>query len=104
MAVTMSRATVGYNSNQVKKLLNNIKATCITDAASKMTKGLATLNTEVDAFWKGTSADMFKSNMAADVKKITAALNASYKALESEILAIENAMGQTDKKLIQKRS
>ena len=103
MGVSMGKATVGYNRAGVQKLLANIHASVITQAASKMKKNVNTLNSEVDRFWTGAGATQFKANMTSDVDAICNALNDSYASLQSEINAILNAMGEIDQNLVKAR-
>ena len=103
MALTIEGATVGYDTDGVMKLLQDIHDHVITEASDEMKNGVEELNTSVDEIWAGKSADQFKQNMLTDITTIRSALDATYDALRSEISQIVTAMSNVDEQLIEKR-
>jgi len=103
MALNIEGATLGYNAFNIQKLKNDINTNVIQRSITTMNIALVGLRTEVDKVWVGASAEQFKSNMEADVNKISEALHASYDTLCSELNQIIEKMDELDRNLVQGR-
>ena len=101
--LTIANAYIGYDTDNIKKALDNINREVIIGAVTKMTNGLGELQDKIDASWRGASADMFKKNMFSDMSNIQQGLRDCYKILESEIVEIINALAKLDETLIEGR-
>ena len=101
MALNIEGATVGYDSEGVNDLLNQIKADVIEDAKTKLKESESTLTEALDAIWQGKSEETFKSNMHADVLVVCDALDKAYATLHAEVYKTVYAMGHVDENLVQ---
>lgn len=102
MALDITGATVGYDQEGVQTLLDDIKASLITESIEKLRGSETDLATALDEIWRGESEEAFKSNMHDDVETICKALGGAYTALEAEITRTRDAMGEVDNQLVQK--
>ena len=103
MALNIEGATLGYDANNIRALLNDMNTNVIQETISKMGSGLGDLDSHVDEVWVGASAKNFKNNMSHDKDVIAAALRESYVALEGELNQIVNKMDELDRNLVQER-
>ena len=103
MALTITESTTGYDKSGITALLNKIHADVIIKASDQMKSGKEKLKETVDVCWQGHSAQVFKENLDTDVNNICEALEATYGSLVSELTQIQNAMGQVDQELVEKR-
>ena len=103
MALDISRASVGYNANQMKKTLNHIESNCVLAAKKSLRSNIQGLRTEVHKCWVGKSADNFMANMQSDVDKICKGLDQAYAGLEAEFKKVLAGLAQIDQGLIERR-
>lgn len=101
MALEIKDATVGYDEQGVRSLLNDIKANVIEEAENKLESSESKLIEALDDIWAGRSADTFKSNMHEDILTVRQALEGAYRALETEIYNARSAMGNVDDNLVE---
>lgn len=101
MTLEIKDATVGYNEQGVRSLLDDIRANVIEEAESKLESSETKLIEALDDIWVGKSADAFKSNMHEDILTVRQALESAYKALEIEIYNARSAMGNVDANLVE---
>ena len=103
MALTITESTTGYDKSGITALLNKIHADVIIKASDQMKSEKEKLKEKVDEIWQGHSAKIFKENLDTDVDNICKALDATYGALVSELRQIQDAMGQVDQELVERR-
>lgn len=101
MALDISRASVGYDSEGVKNLMNDIKASVIEETKEKLKNSETNLDNALDEIWQGHSEETFKSNMHEDVLVVCDALDTAYATLAAEIIRAGTAMGAADQELVQ---
>ncbi len=101
--LTIEGATVGYDTDGVTKMINDVRISVVDEAAKKLTDSVETLNAEIDQIWVGQSADTFKENMKLDVETISQALKESFGVLVAEVSQIVREMNRVDEQLIEKR-
>jgi hypothetical protein len=103
MALNIEGATLGYDANNVQKVLNDMNVDVIAKSISAMEMGMIGLRGDVDRVWVGASAQQFLRNMDYDVDKITDALNASHDVLKEELHQIISKMDELDRNLVKGR-
>lgn len=101
MALTIENATVGYNQDGIKSLMEDIKANVIEEAKNSLKNSENTLDEALDEIWQGKSEETFKSNMHEDVLVVCDALDTAYNTLAAEIYRAGHAMGRVDEELVQ---
>lgn len=92
-------ATFGYDASGKKEYLEQIRAKVIETAASDA-KDIAAINDAVDANWKGTAAEQFKTALQKDTNEISTSLEELYTQLVNEINNIGNAIADFDNGLM----
>ena len=103
MALQISGADIGADTNGVQTAINNLQVHVIQDTISKMNSSMETLRTSVDEAWVGQSAENFKDNMETDKNTVVDALNETFEGLKSEINQIVSRMGEADEALVERR-
>lgn len=102
--LNIEKATLGYDANNIQKLLNNINTHVINEAQSALRKNVSDLRKATDEVWVGQSAIIFKDNMDFDVNVVCQALDATFKVLQSQLFTIVSKMDEDDKELLGRRS
>lgn len=102
--LNIEKATLGYDANNIQKLLNRINSDVIFAAQRDLRQNLADLRSATDEVWVGHSALQFKSNMDSDVDKVCAALDATFEVLKGQLNDIVNKMDTDDKNLVARRN
>ncbi len=99
MALTIEGATHGVDTGGIAQLINDLKLDMVDNVISSMDKRLATLQTEVDAAWQGTSAEQFKTNMQIDKDNISKLLRDSEEELKKYLYDIANSTTDQDEEI-----
>lgn len=103
MALTIDKATIGYNQAEMKRTLHHIESNCVTATKRTLRNNIQTLRSEVHKCWVGKSADNFMANMQSDVDKICKGLDQAYAGLESEFKKVLAGLAQIDQNVIERR-
>ena len=102
--LNIEKATLGYDANNIQKLLNKINYEVIFEAQKALRQNLSDLRKATDEVWVGYSAMNFKSNMDSDVDKICSALDETFEVLKGQLNDIVNKMDADDKNLVTRRN
>ncbi len=104
MALNITNATIGFDSNEVQTALNNIRTDVIGATQESLRQNMSSLREAVDAVWVGQSAENFKTNMTTDMEAICKSLDDAFESLKNELTQITNGMAEIDQNLVEKRS
>lgn len=92
-------ATFGYDTSGKKEYLEQIRAKVIETAATDA-KDITAIKDAIDANWKGTAAEQFKTALQKDTNEISTSLEELYTQLVNEINNIGNAIADFDNGLM----
>lgn len=94
MAINIENANFGYDANNLKAAIENLRTHCITETAEEIRKYNDEIKTVVDAGWKGASAEKFKqrweNDSAAIIKQLEDAGDEIEKALNDFVTSLAN--------------
>lgn len=103
MALNIDKASIGYNSGEMKRTLHHIESNCVTATKKTLRSNLQGLRQEVHKCWVGKSADIFLQNMESDVNKICQGLDQAYQGLAAEFNKVQAGLAAIDQGLIERR-
>ncbi len=104
MALNISKATIGYDRDQLTKTYNNLRANCIQDTIRIMQKNTKIIYDFVNQAWVGQSADQFKQNWENDVYYIVKRLGEAETQLKNQFDSVVKTMNKQENTIVQKRS
>ena len=96
-------ASIGYDSDQLKKTYENLHTVCIADTITMMKNRTKDIKDFVDKAWVGSSAETFKLNWDKDVAFVEKNLNAISKKLEEQFNTITSTMGKKEDDIVTSR-
>ena len=81
----IENASIGYNEAGMTQVYNDIKANLIDDVIELLNANVPTLAANVDGYWKGLSADNFKTKILKDNETVVKALTQVGESLKTEL-------------------
>lgn len=102
MALTIDKATVGYDQEGISTLLTDIQANVIEEAKNQLDSGKGALEETLDSIWQGHSEEVFKQNMTDDITTLKDTFDKMYSVLANEISQAAQRMGEIDQKLVER--
>ena len=103
MALTIDKASQGFDRRGMQSYINEINTKLVDNACNRLNSGMKEIRAAVDQVWVGTSAETFKNNFEHDVDVIRDALQEARKICENALKEAGKAMGDLDHDLVQKR-
>lgn len=103
MALTIENASIGYDSNGVKELLQKIQTEVVDETIKLMNQESQAINYSVENYWVGNSADTFKGNIQHDVSVVSNSLHREKEELEKKLNEIAKLMGDKEAEVISSR-
>lgn len=83
--LNIEKATLGYDANNIQKLLNIINSDVIDKTQQALRDNVKLLRDATDEVWVGHSAIQFKNNIDSDVKNVCDALAATFEVLKKQL-------------------
>lgn len=103
MALTIDKASIGFDANGMQQALNNINVNVIEATKNAMTNNMGSLRESVDNAWVGASAEQFKANMEKDRETVSKALDSTFEALKTAMYDAINQIQENDRELVKER-
>lgn len=104
MALDISGASIGYNSENLAKALENIHTEVIQKTIDKMQRSRDTFTDWLHTAWVGHSADNFENNFAIQQVRIAVVLQKAEAMLRTQFGQILKELSHADAELIKKDS
>lgn len=86
----IGNATIGFDTEGTKEALNNIRATVIQEAITKLNNSKQNFNDTVRSVWYGKSADVYLANSSNLIDEICRRLNETF---EEKVIGTFNRVG-----------
>lgn len=102
--LNIEKATLGYDANNIQKLLNIINSDVIDKTQQALRDNVKLLRDATDEVWVGHSAIQFKNNIDSDVKNVCDALAATFEVLKKQLNDIVIEMDDDDRNLVARRN
>lgn len=103
MALTIEGATIGFDKDNIKTALTNLKTSAIDETKSTMDSRTSEIETWVSDVWIGDSADQFLKNMETDKQNVKKGLDDAYEKLEQRLNKIATEMDDADESIVTER-
>ncbi len=104
MALTLDKSSIGFDENRAQVAISLTKGHVVDGTNAILVRNETLMRDCVNDQWVGESAEVFKSNFAADVNTIKRNISESFEIYEKEIAAIAEAMGKIDSTAVKSRS
>lgn len=102
MALDIQGASIGYDVQGIKDLMDQIHTEVVSKTIDKMHAKESEIETWVSDAWVGQSADNFVSNLKGYQGELEKVLNKAEAGLKSEFSQIQSEIKNADNELIKK--
>ena len=103
MALTIEGANVGFDSNGLQTLLDDIQVKLVGDTIDHLNNNFNTLVESLENIWQGQSEKIFIGNMAADLQKISTAIRSAGQQLQTTVTNMGAEVIHADEELVKPR-
>lgn len=103
MALNIEGASVGFDSNGLQTLLEDIQVKLVDDTASHLEQNFVNLQTSLRDIWQGQSEQIFEANIQADLQKIIAAIRSAGEQLSTTVTNMGAEVVHADQELVKPR-
>lgn len=104
MALTIDKATVGFDANGLQTLMNDIQVKLVDDTVNNLKNNFQNLVTALEEIWQGQSEQIFVSNMMVDLNKIMKAITAAGEQLQTTVTNMGAELVHADQELVKPRN
>lgn len=104
MALTIEGASVGFDSNGLNTLLEDIQVKLVDDTANHLIDNYEKLQESLREIWQGQSEQIFEANIGTDLQKIVSAIRSAGEHLSTTVTNMGAEVIHADEELVKPRS